>query len=114
MYRCGGVVVLCGLFSIPALLSARAPAPRPRPDLEASAAVAERLLLKQYGPNATGVEGAKVKFVFLVTLPDPGSDNGKIRCLFAIAAAEVSFSDDGLVMTLKDARYVVHRYTPRG
>jgi hypothetical protein len=112
--RYAGVVVLCGLLVIPALLFARAPAPRPRSDpaAEASAAVAEQLLVKQYGANAKGVKGAKVKFSFLVTEPYTGSENGKSQSLFAVAAEAVSFSGDGLV-TLKGARFVQHHYCPQ-
>jgi hypothetical protein len=112
MRRYEGVVVLCGLLAVPALVLARAPAPhRPDLDAEGSAAVAEELLVKQYGADAKGLKGAKVKFVFQVTEPYAKSENGKSQDLFAIAAAEVSYSGDGLV-TLKDARYVEYHYCP--
>jgi hypothetical protein len=109
MRRYAGITVLCGLFVIPALLFARAPAPRQRTDprLDASAAVAERLLVKEYGADAEGVKGAKLFVSFLVTQPDDESENGKNRYLFAVAAGEVSYSGEGLV-TFKDARFVLH------
>jgi hypothetical protein len=104
-----GIIVLCWLFGGPALLLARDPAPQPRPvpDLDASAGVAERLLVKEYGEDAKGIKGAKIKLAFRVTGADPNRENVKIETLFAIAAEEISYSDDGLV-TLKNARFVEH------
>jgi hypothetical protein len=71
MSRCASVIVLCWLLAdaAPQLAAEPAPPPRPAIDLAASAAAAERLLEEEYGKDAKGVKGAKVKFAFRATEP---------------------------------------------
>lgn len=105
MRRYLGVALLSGLLTLPSLLLADPPAPQPCPevDLKASAALAEKILAKEYGADTNGIKGAKVKLVLRLT------ESGR-ETEFAIAAEDIIFSDDGKV-TFKNIRQVMHSFS---